>query len=168
MIELFRKYHALGRAWIGFGVGVIIGDLITALISAVSGDGSILFIPQLQIMAGSEVGAFLWQFCLCGGLGLLFAEAGILFVVDRWSFPIKCLLHFGITAPFYLAFLWFCNFGQDPIPGILIVLGNVLFTYFITWVISYSLTRAEVASINRRIECMKGEANAGNSNGTFD
>ncbi len=155
MKDVIKKYHVFGRAFIGFGSGLIIGDSITILISVIVGD--LVFMPQLSVLTQSPVSTYTCQFLLCGLIGLTFAEAGILFFSDRWNFPIKCLLHFLCTAPVYLPFLWLCYFGQQPIPGIFIVLGNVLFTYLITWVVSYMTTKREVNAINRRIRDMRGE-----------
>ncbi len=163
MRDFIRRYHVLGRIWIGFGVGVIIGDLISIIISLTMG-GEMVFVPRLEELSSSEAGAYLCQFLMCGGIGTVFAEAGILFAVDRWSFPVACLLHFASTAVFYLPFLWICNFGMTLFPGLLIVLGNILFTYFVTWLISYCMIRREVGRINREIQKMRGGAHGSHSN----
>ncbi len=157
MRSFFKKYHILGRAYIGFGGGVIIGDLITFIISLAEGGGKLLFMPQISHLCANDTMAFALQFLLCGLIGLMFAEAGILFAAERWNFPIKCVLHFASTAPFYLLFLGFCYFSKGALWGLLILVGNVLFTYFVTWMISYFAMRAEVGAINRRIRSMRGE-----------
>ncbi len=163
MRDFIRRHHVFGRFGIGFGVGVIIGDLITVLISMTTG-GEMMFIPRLEELCASEAGAFLCQFLMCGLIGTVFAEAGILFALDRWSFPVTCLWHFAVTAIFYLPFLWICNFGMTLFPGLLIVLGNILFTYFITWMISYFIMRSEVDRINREIQRLRGSNDGSHSN----
>ncbi len=163
MKDFISRHHVLGRFWIGFGVGVIIGDLISILISMATG-GEMVFVPRLEEFCASEAGAFLCQFLMCGLIGTVFAEAGILFAMERWSFPVTCLLHFGCTAIFYLPFLWICNFGMTIFPGILIVLGNILLTYFITWMTSYFVMRAEVERINREIQRLRGDGDGSHSN----
>lgn len=156
-----KNYHVWGRAIIGFGVGTVIGNIITLIISYAHGGERLMFMPQLADWFSSEVNAFFVQFLLCGLIGVMFAEAGIWFLVERLNFPVKCLLHFATTALFYLPFLWLCYFQNDPWILFGAVLGNVLFTYVITWMTSYFLIRADVDSINRRIEQIKKEERDG-------
>ena len=156
-----KQYHVWGRLWIGFGLGTIIGNIVTLIVSYTFGRGSISFMSQLMEYFSREADAFLVQFLLCGLIGVIFAEAGIILVLEKWNFPIRCLLHFAATAVFYVPFLWFCSFGQEPWLLILIVLANVLFTYVVTWLTSYLMIRSGVDSINRRIEEMRGESGNG-------
>lgn len=147
-----KKYHVWGRFCIGLGVGIAIGNLVTVLISYAHGNGALVTIPQLTAFFGNTVDAFAVQNLLCACVGILFAEAGIIFAVERWTFPVKCLLHFGVTAVFYLPFLWLCYFQEGGIWTLLLILANIAFTYFITWMTSYLMIRAEVRSINQKIE----------------
>lgn len=150
-----KKYHVLGRFWIGLGVGTTIGNLITVLISYAHGNGAVVAIPQLMALFGNTASAFAVQNLLCACVGVLFAEAGIIFSVERWNFPIKCLLHFAVTAVFYLPFLWLCYFQKGGLWTLLFILANIAFTYFVTWITSYLMIRAEVRSINQKIEEMR-------------
>ena len=152
-----KKYHILGRLCIGFGVGTSIGLMVTFLISYTHGGTEVSAIPRLVELFGNTLDAFAVQSLLCALIGVGFAEAGILFLIERWNFPIKCLLHFFATSCFYLPFLWLCYAPHGALAGTLFLLANVLFTYVFSWLTSYFLTRADVRSINQKIEQMRRE-----------
>ncbi len=147
------NYHIMGRFWIGAGIGSVIGQAITLMVSYFVGDGQYLAVmPQLAQYFGREVDGALVQFLLFALIGVVFAEAGILFQMERFWFPVKCVLHFLATAVFYLPFLWLCYLNYENRWLILgLVLVNVLVTYLVTWLMSYFAMRAEVKEINRRI-----------------
>ncbi len=153
------KYHILGRFWIGVGIGSIIGQVITLIVSYAVGGGSYFpVMPQLLEYFNREVDAVLVQLLLFSFIGVVFAEAGILFQSERFVFPVKCLLHFLVTAVFYLPFLWLCYLNYETRRQILLlVLANVLVTYLVTWLISYFAIRAEVKEINRRITRLRNQ-----------
>ena len=147
------KYHIFGRFWIGFGVGNIIGSVVTLLISYVYGGGSYLpVMPQLAQFFSREVDAVLVQFLCFGIVGVVFAEAGILFALERLHFGLKCLLHFCITSVFFVPFLCLCYVQWSDAWQWLLILLNLAFTYLIAWLTSYCSNRADVKAINQRIK----------------
>ncbi len=158
-----KQYHVLGRLWIGFGVGTIIGNIITLIVSYAIGTGTLAYMPQLKEWFLSDVDAFFVQFLACGLLGVLFAEAGILLVLEKWNYPIRCLIHFAVTSVFYIPFLLLMYFRQEWWILLVGVLANVLFTYVVAWLSSYLLLRSDVDSINRRIEEMRREEKYGSN-----
>ncbi len=147
-----KKYHVWERLCIGFGVGTSIGLLVTLIISYANGGMEVSTIPRLIELFGNPLKAFAVQSLWCALIGVVFAEAGILFLIERWNFPIKCMLHFAVTSCFYLPFLWVCYAPHGVLAGTLFLLANVLFTYVISWLTSYCLSRADVRSINQKIE----------------
>ena len=147
------RYHIFRRLWIGLGVGTVIGMVITLLISYIHGSGAFLpVMPALERFFEREVDAVAVQFALFGLIGVVFAEAGILFSLERLNFAMKCVLHFSVTSVFFIPFLWICYFNQEPIWKLLIIVGNLIFTYIVSWFISYMGTRAELKELNRKIE----------------
>ncbi|MBQ8309793.1 MAG: DUF3021 domain-containing protein [Clostridia bacterium] len=147
------KHHILERFWIGIGVGTVIGTVIMILISYVHGDGAYMpVMPHLAAWFSREVDGVAVQFLLFALIGVVFAEAGIVFTVEKWSFVRKCLTHFFITAVFFVPFLWLCYFWQAPIWQVLMILGNLLLSYVIAWLTSYFAMRSEVRAINTKIE----------------
>ena len=146
------KHHVLGRFWIGLGTGMVIGVCVTLIISYFTGDGTYLAVmPHLSALFASELDAVAVQFLLFGVVGVTFAEAGIILSLERWNFPIKCLLHFLVTSSVYLPFLYLCYFNRETVWMLLLILANALLTYVISWITSYVATRGQVDSINRHI-----------------
>ncbi|MBQ9773446.1 MAG: DUF3021 domain-containing protein [Clostridia bacterium] len=161
-----KNYHILGRFWVGIGIGSMIGTVITLIISFAHGKGEYLpVMPQLEAYFPNEVSAVLVQFLLFCLIGTVFAEAGIIFMLDRWSFAAKCVIHFLITSVFFVPFLWLCYFQQTALWRLLIIPLNLAFTYVITWMISYFAARADVESINRKLRERRGETDGSHSNG---
>lgn len=152
------KPHIFKRLWIGFGIGTVIGIVVSILVSYVEGSGSYLpVMPALQSLFATEINAVAVQFLLFGLIGVVFAEAGIIFTMERLGFLQKCLLHFVVTCIFFLPFLWICYFRQEAGWKFLIILGNLLFTYAVSWIISYCSMQAEIREINREIERTRGD-----------
>lgn len=155
------KYHILGRFWIGVGIGAVTGNAIMLLISFFGGNGEFYAVmPHFAPLFPSETVAALVQFLLYALIGVVFAEAGIVFALEKWSFPVKCLIHFCITSLFFVPFLWICYFRHDPLLRLLMIPLNLLLTYLISWLTSYLAMRADARSINQKIMEMRREQDA--------
>ena len=104
---MIGKYHILGRFWVGLGLGSVIGTVVTNLISYTHGDGSYWAImPSLLAFFETEIDAVTVQFLLFALIGVVFAEAGILFSVEKWSFALRCLMHHvGVFYSIFVAVL---------------------------------------------------------------
>ncbi len=160
------KYHILGRFWIGVGIGSVIGNVIMLIISFAEGSGEFYAVmPHFVPMFPNEAVAALVQVLLYCLIGAVFAEAGIIFTLEKWNFPIKCLLHFGVTAIFFVPFLWICYFRHDALWRVLLIPLNLAATYVISWLTSYFSARADAKSINQKIMEMRRSGDDGNSNG---
>ena len=143
------KYHVATRALVGAMAGVFIGQIITLLISASIGNGAFLpVMPQLVARCSSEWAAVLIQTVLMAVLGIVFAEASILFLYERWSFLKQCIIHFLITAVFYVPFVLFC-WMPVSVGNALFMLGTLLFNYALIWWIQYRINYRDVQAINR-------------------
>lgn len=146
-----RKDIAL-RALIGAMAGICIGQIITLIISAGIGAGSFLpAMPQLVARCGSEWKAVFLQTVLTALLGIVFAEAAILFLYERWSFLKQCVVHFFITAAFYVPFTLLC-WMPVSLFNALLMLGTLLFTYALNWFIQYRISCRDVQAINQAIQ----------------
>lgn len=149
-----RKDIAL-RALIGAMAGMCIGQIITLIISTGIGDGSFLpAMPQLVARCGSEWNAVFLQTVLTALLGIVFAEAAILFLYEHWSFLKQCVVHFFITAVFYVPFTLLC-WMPVSLFNALLMLGTLLFTYAVNWLIQYHISCRAVKAINLVIRNQK-------------
>lgn len=143
------------RAPIGFCVGVTIGTLICILISFMEGNGEFRgVIPQIQALVETEIAAVTVQTLWFGLIGIVFAEATLLFELERWSLFRQYAVHFLVTGSFYLPFMILTNlpFQSRMIP---IVVFNILLTYGINWGIHYHIKKKQIAAINAALERRK-------------
>lgn len=144
--KIFTKF------FFGFAVGVLIGQLVSCVISLAIGNGSFLAVmPQLERRFSNQVTAVIVQNILVGLVGVVFAEASFLFEIESWSLLKQCAVHFSITAVFYVPFIWFC-YTPDHFGAVAAMLGNLLFTYFITWMIQLAVYRRQIRRLNLIIE----------------
>ena len=153
------KKHIGSRAFFGFCTGVTIGVLICLLISSTQGDGSYLpYVPQFVRYFGSEWAAAFAMMLWTGLIGVAFADAALIFELARWSLLAQYLVHFLVTGAVYLPFLLLTNL---PLHGwsILLIPGNVLLTYGITWSIQHNINKMQIRAINAALE---GRRHGGN------
>ena len=146
------KKNIGSRAFFGFCVGVTIFVAISLFISAVEGDGEYLAgMPQLVAYFPTECAAVAVQTAWVGLIGVTFAEAALLFELERWNAVQQYLVHFLMTGVVYLPFLVVCYLPLRPIT-LLLVLANILLTYGITWGIQYRVNKTNIDRINAALE----------------
>lgn len=154
---MHRKKFIFSRLFLGFCVGTAIGTMINILVCAVIGTGKYqAAMPLLAARCSTELNAAVAQFLMCGIIGSTFAIASLLFEIERWGFLKQCIVHFFATASIYLPFIYLC---WQPLhtAGLLSMLGNILFTYTLTWWIQYRVNCKNVAEINRRLREVRHE-----------
>lgn len=147
---MLRKYNFGIRAVIGFAGGIFTALCVTLAISASFGDEYIGTLPGVAAWPISELVAVALSYLFCALLGVIFAVATAVFQIERWSFIGKCLVHFAITAGFYLLFTLVCC-PVSELLGWLSPLVSLIATYGITWGIQYGQSRRLADAVNRRI-----------------
>ena len=76
------KKKIVKRIWIGFPVGIAMGYIITLVISACIGDGTLYSAtPEFVQRMGTELSAVILQTALCGILGSGFAAASVIWEI---------------------------------------------------------------------------------------
>lgn len=150
--------NVLSRLALGAGMGVVIGYIVNIIISMGIGKGNYLpVMPQLQAWCSSEINAVLLQTLLTALIGIVFAETGLIFEIAAWSFLKQCVVHFCISAPFFIPFMVLCWFPIGWV-SVLSILANVLFTYTVTFFIVYHFNLKAVRQINAALQ-EKGDFN---------
>ena len=146
------KKEIFPRAFFGFCVGVTIERFITLLISFGIGQGE--FQPVMPFLLDKlpsvRMGALVptvW----CGLIGVTFAEASLLFELERWGRLRQYLVHFLVTGVVYLPFVTLC-YWPVKLGSVLFLLMNILLTYGITYFVQYKLDQKTVAEINAELE----------------
>ncbi|MCG8638358.1 MAG: DUF3021 domain-containing protein [Desulfobacterales bacterium] len=139
------------RAAGGFAYGVLLGQIIAIIISLSFGDGKFYqVIPEFRALFENEITAVIVQVILTGIVGTVFATASIVFEFEKWSVLKQCLVHFFITAAFWIPIVYLCWMPQN-VQGILIYLANFLGVYVINWLIQYFIAKNDVKKINAKI-----------------
>lgn len=155
--RVFVQNDVYLRFMIGAMVGCFIGLWITVVIAAIEGDGDYLpAMPQLLRGMPTVLSAVILQYAAFSVIGAVFAEASILLQSEKWSYPVRCLLHFCVTAVFYLPFQWFCYSEVGRVWRMIALLVTVLFVYAVSWWSNYLVLRSDVNRINQKINAMRG------------
>ena len=140
------------RALVGFMAGTFIGQIVNLCISLGLGGGAyIAVMPYLESLCATQLQAVFIQFVLTGLLGVIFAEASIVFLIERWSMLRQCMTHFAVTIVLYMPFVYVC-WMPDNLRGVAAIAANLLVTYLITWLIQYRVNCRNVAQINHAIQ----------------
>lgn len=146
------KRKLLSLVFLGFCVGVTIGTTVNLLISAVMGSGVYCAVmPQMEAMFDRPLTAVLIFNLWVGLVGAAFAASSQLFEISAWSAPRQYLTHFAVTGAVYLPFLWVCYLPLQ-LSSVLLMLGNILLSYGITWGIQYGTSKRDIARINATLE----------------
>ena len=140
------------RFFLGMGCGMFIGYLVNLVVSMCIGNGA--YIPAMPFLVehcGSEINAVHMQNLLTGLVGVAFCEASFIFEKEDWSLLRCSVVHFLITLCFYAPCMWICYMPENGI-GVLSMVGNLFFTYALTYLIRWQVNRRMVAAINQRLQ----------------
>lgn len=144
----------------GFCVGVTIGTAVSTVVSYCIGENRyIAVMPQLSANFKNEINAVLIQNILCGFIGALFAESSLIFFTEKPSFLTQCIIHFAVTAIFYLPFVYLCYTPID-LKTVMFMLFNILFSYALTWLLQYRRYKKNIKMLNKKIS--EARNNVGN------
>lgn len=150
---MFKKLAI--RGFIGFNCSVLIGQLVSILISIGTGSGE--FYPvtdEFRALFSNEIIAVITQLVLIGLIGTTFSISSVLFEIEEWSFLKQGLVHFIITSIVWIPIVYLCWMPKGY-SGVLILLINLLGTYIIIWLIQYLLNRRNIKKINEKINEFK-------------
>ena len=93
------KKKVIERAVPGFFIGIAIGQIISVLISLMSGNGEfIICVDEFVAQIGNEALAAAVQTLLCGIMGSGFAAASVIWELENISIAAQSGICFGIYA----------------------------------------------------------------------
>ena len=145
---------------LGFGLGVIIGTVITAITATVDvNDGSLYMTsPELVQAVGSPLWAFVVQALASGLYGACGWGGAAVYSLEEWSM-LKCTVcHylFVMVGYYLLAFSmhWFTPADSYAI-GVMFVYMTL--AYILIWLINYLSSKASIKKINRELEQLKSD-----------
>ena len=135
-------------------MGVCIGYLITIVLSLffLPGGGYICAAPALISSCGSEAGAVLLQFVLCGILGAACAAGSVIWENDNWSILTQSILHFLLTSLTIFPIAYVSHWMERTPQGLLLYFGIFMTVYLCIWLMQYLIWRRRVKQINKKID----------------
>lgn len=147
------KKKVILRCAAGFPAGVAIGYLITIIISAIAGGGHYFAVePSLAKECGSEIGAVILQFVLCGILGAASAGSSAIFENDNWSMLKQTIVHFLVITIAFFPIAFFTHWMPRTFLGILGYIGVFVAIYVCIWIIMYVVLRRKIRALSKHME----------------
>jgi predicted lysophospholipase L1 biosynthesis ABC-type transport system permease subunit len=143
------------RGVVGFVIGVFLGKITQLIISLMLGKGEYLPVSdQFGDMFETEMAAVLSQFFLTGLIGVVLALGSFIFEIDKWGLLKQHLLHFVITGAVWVPVVLICWMPQSR-NGVLILLGNFIGAYIITYWIQFATSKKDIQRINSVLKYRK-------------
>lgn len=145
------------RGFSGFAVGVLIGQIVSIIISLSLADGNFYqYIPAFRALFPNEIQTVIAQTVLTGLVGTAFAASSLIFEIDRWGSLKQYIVHFFITAAFWVPVTYLCWMPEDR-RGLITCLLSFLTTYVITWLTQYFVTKNDIRKINAIIRAEQNQ-----------
>ena len=145
---------------IGFAEGVIVGVIVTAILTTVDmADGTLyLCTPDFTALVGDPLLAFVVQVVVSGLLGVVAMGSSAVYSIEEWSLLKATLIHFvtAMTAFFVVAFFLRWLRPQD-IGYNLAIFGILVLVYFLIWLCNFLSYKAQIEEINRELAAWKTE-----------
>lgn len=152
------KDKAIVQGSVGFGLGVIICTVITAVTSTdLYADGTIhLCAREYAEAVGNELTAFVIQSVLLGLYGALGMGGAVVYEIEEWSILRVTLTHFCtlVTAFFALAFYlrWVSITDGKALLELLLMF---VIPYAVIWLVNYLAYKLEIRRINDQLAIFK-------------
>lgn len=147
------KNRIIKLALIGFPVGIVIGFVITLIISAGIGDGFYYPVtPEFIGLMGNELNAVILQTVLCGIIGSGFAMASVIWDIDSWSLAKQSAIYFLIACIIMFPIAYITNWMKHSIAGVLSYVGIFVVIFVIAWLVQYLSWKRKIKRMN---DCFK-------------
>lgn len=147
------KNRIIKLALIGFPVGIVIGFVITLIISACIGDGFYYPVtPEFISLMGNELNAVILQTVLCGIIGSGVAMASVIWDIDSWSLAKQSAIYFLIACIIMFPIAYITNWMKHSIAGVLSYVGIFVVIFVISWLVQYLSWKRKIKRMN---DCFK-------------
>ena len=158
-------HRVLTLSSIGFGMGVIVGVMISAVSATLShNDGTLhLCSDALMQTVGNPLAAFAIQAFATGLLGAVAMGGSAVYGVEKWSLIKVTLFHYVLTMTAYFAVAFVMRWFSITDKETLIMFLVMTLCYFIIWIANYLSYKAELKKINSELDELKSSGRAGNN-----
>ncbi len=155
-MKLIHRFIILSS--IGFGVGIIMGVMITAWsATATYADGNLYLCSKDLIEAvGNPLLAFVIEAFASGLYGILAMGGSGVYAIESWSIAKCTAIHYAVTmAGFYILAFSMRWLLPGRIADALFMFVIITVPYIFIWLINYLSYRAQLRSINKTLEELK-------------
>lgn len=141
------------RALLGFPLGVTIGYTITILISlGWAGGHYSAVVPGLVQQVGSEIGAVIVQYLLCGLLGAVSSAGSAIWENDEWSILKQTTVHFIMLTLTMLPIAWFAQWVSHTVWGVVVYFAIFAVIYALIWMFMFLYWKKRIQKINQKLQ----------------
>ena len=140
------------RTLIGLPAGMLVGYVITLLISLVRGEGE--YFPVVPAMAerfGSELNAVLIQTGMCALIGAVSGGATVIWESERLGILAQTVIHYILITGSVLGSAYVCEWCERTPGGILFYLALFTVSYIVIWLSLTLSIRAKLRKINEAV-----------------
>lgn len=146
------KKKVISRALLGFPVGILIGYVITILISLLFAKGYYSpCVPELVEAMGNEIHAVILQAVLSGLLGSAFSASSIIWEIENWSIAKQTGIYFVVTALVMMPVAYALNWMEHSFTGFVKYFGIFIIIFIIIWFIQYMFWKKKIEQINSKL-----------------
>lgn len=147
------KKKIIERTVVGFVIGIAIGQVISVLISLISGKGEFLVCaPAFTELIGNEAAAAAIQTLLCGVMGTGYAAASLIWENEKLNIAAQTGICFGIYAVTLLPIAYFTNWMEHSVLGVLGYIGIFVASFVVVWLNQYLLLKRRIKAINAKMQ----------------
>ena len=140
------------RTAAGFFIGIAIGQIISVLISFISGKGEfVVCVPEFTALIGNEAAAAAIQTLLCGVMGMGYAAASLIWESEKLNIAAQTGICFGIYAVTLLPIAYFTNWMEHSLFGVLGYIGIFAASFVVVWFNQYFLLKSRIKAINAKM-----------------
>ena len=137
----------------GFFIGIAIGQIISVLISLISGKGEfIICTPEFTELMGNEAMAAAVQTLLCAVMGAGFAAASVIWELESISIALQTGICFVIYAVIMFPIAYFTSWMEHSAVGVLSYVGIFAASFVAVWLIQYFIWKRKIKAINEKIQ----------------
>ncbi len=146
------KKKIIVRSVLGFPIGILIGYLITIIISLISANGYYSpCVPELITAMGNEINAVILQAVLCGLLGAGFSASSVIWNIEHWSIVKQTGIYFAIISLIMIPIAYFAYWMEHSLVGFLSYFGIFILIFIFIWIIEFIIIRRNVKKMNENL-----------------
>lgn len=146
------RKELLRRALIGGPIGIMIGTIITIMMSFVIGDGHYYtVVPELIHSCGSELNAFVLQSVVCLLYGAIIASVSLIYEKEEWTLLKRTIIHLLVISAIGYPIAYYLQWMPHSILGFVSYYGLFFGIYVVIWFIQYNLIKHRLSKINKKL-----------------